>query len=68
MTGKISEKGKKLRKEKIQIGTDSEELLGMVNELSGKQCGTRWTGTTELWDYAPRTRHHSILSQLPKQL
>jgi len=48
----------------MQIGTDSEELLGIINELSGKQRGTRWAGTTELRDYIPRTQHHSILSQL----
>lgn len=52
----------------MQIGTDSEELLGIVNELSGKQCDTRWAGTTELRDYTPRTWYCSILSQLPKQL
>lgn len=62
MTGKISERGKKLGNEKMQIGTDSKELLGIVNELSGKQCDTRWAGTTELRDYTPRTRYHSILS------
>lgn len=58
----------KLGDGKTQIGTDSKELLGIVNELSGKQCGTRWAGTTELRDNAPRAKHHSLLSQLPKQL
>lgn len=61
-------KREKLGKEKMQIGTDSKELLVIINELSGKQCGTRWAGTTELRDYAPRTQHCSILSQLPEQL
>lgn len=59
---------KKLGNVKMQIGTDSKELLGIVNELSGKQCGTHWAGTTELQDNAPRTKHRSLLSQLPKQL
>lgn len=52
----------------MQIGTDSEELLRIINELSGKQCGTCWAGTTKLWDYAPRTQHSILLSQLPEQL
>lgn len=37
----------------MQIGTDSEELFGSINELHGKQCGTHWAGATELQDYTP---------------
>lgn len=54
MTGEIAEKGKKKRgEEKMQIGSDSVELFGIVNELLGKQCGTHWAGATELQDYTP---------------
>lgn len=53
---------------KMQIGTDSKELFGIINELCGKQCGTHWAEATELQDYTLRTQHHRILSQLPKQL
>lgn len=37
----------------MQIGTDSQELFGIINELLGKQCGTHWAGVTELQDYTP---------------